>query len=212
MSGIIDPGPVNPTRPSAPVEGPGSPLAKEPEGGKEFHGPEAGKTVPQGQSTEKPSLMDLAGQMGHGKEQVTQESLSQKLGNLQDKFGDIKTRFQNQRPDLRVDQERAFDKLVDKLNGDMRQITKQSGAGEFSPKKRGVGEKMVDFLTGWLDGSQKTLSKALTSVSGLKDPNPADLMNLQYSVQRATQRSELFSTIIGSSVSGIKTIMSTQLG
>jgi hypothetical protein len=31
-------------------------------------------------------------------------------------------------------------------------------------------------------------------------------------VQRATQRGELFASIVGSTVSGVKTIMSTQLG
>lgn len=212
MSGIIDPGSVVPSKPITPLQGPTEGSPKMPEGAKEFHGPEGGgKKMEESAATEKPpSLMELAGQMGRSKE-ITQESVQNQLSQLQDTLAGAKDQLQKPGVALRPDQEKAFDKLVDKMNGSMSQIAKHSDS-EFVPKKQAAGQKMVDFLTDWIDGSQKTMGKALSSVSKMENPGPADLMNLQYSVQKASQRAELFSSIIGASVSGIKTIMSTQLG
>lgn len=212
MSGIIDPGSTSPTNPIKPVEP--SPITQ-PQGGgvQEFKGPEERMKGLQGPETEKPSPMEIMEQMGHDRKPATPESVGDQLTKLQDTFQGAKNQLQNPgvAKSLRPDHDEALSKLVGKLNGDMGRIAKNSDT-EFAPKTRATGETIVDYVSSWIDGSQETLAKALQSVSQVKDPDPARLMNLQYSVQRATQRAELFSTIIGSSVSGIKTIMSTQLG
>jgi len=206
--GITGPEATPPSKPGGPVEGPTEVTGKGQQEPKEFRGPGAEK-APETETTDKISPMDLAGQ-DQRKSAPTQESLDGQLNKLNDTLEGAKNQLQTT-TQIRPDQEEALNKLVDKMNGDMNRIAKHSET-EFTPRKQGSGEKMLEFVTGWIDGSQSTLQKALASVSQLKNPNPGQLMNLQYSVQRATQRGELFSSIIGSSVSGIKTIMSTQLG
>jgi len=211
MSGITGPGATPPSKPGGPVEGPTEVTKKGPEEQKEFRGPGAEKGA-EAEKSDKISPMDLAAQQ-QGKQQVTQESLGQQMNKLQDTLGNAQNQLKNPNiaNNIRPDQEHALGTLVDKMNGDMGRVAKHSDT-EFTPRKQGSGEKMVDFVTDWINGSQETLGKALKSVSTMKNPNPGQMMNLQYSVQRATQRGELFSSIISSSVSGIKTIMSTQLG
>lgn len=210
MSGIIDPGSVSPSKPITPVE----PSTSQPQGPgvKEFQGPEERMKGTQAPETEKPSPMELMQEKGHQKA-PTKESVEEQLSKLDQVFEGAKKQIQNPSTErsLRPDHEEALGKLVGKLNGDMGRVAKHSDV-EFSPKTQGKGETVVDFVSNWIDGSQQTLANALQSVGKSQNPDPAQLMGLQFSVQRATQRAELFTSIISASVSGIKTIMSTQLG
>ncbi len=74
------------------------------------------------------------------------------------------------------------------------------------------GGNVLSRVVNWLGGAQGALGGALEYLKTTEKPDITSYLRLQYAVQRATQRGELFSSIVGSSVSGIKTIMSTQLG
>lgn len=109
---------------------------------------------------------------------------------------------------LTSDHLQALDKLEKKLSPDIKTIAEQTG-GAFQPKS---GESGLDSIISWLGSAQDTFGGALGYLETAPNMSPGDFLKLQYSVQRAAQRGELFASVIGSSVSGIKTLMSTQLG
>jgi len=164
--------------------------------------------------TEKPSPMDVAREGARKPPQLSPEELSGQVQKLKGQLDDAQNNLQN--PNITskftTDHYQALNRLVEKMNPDMQTIAKSS-QGEFAAPKAVKGEPVLSFISRWIDGSQETLSQSLNYLSkGGGSTNPADYLKLQFGVQRATQRGELFASIIGASVSGIKTIMSTQLG
>ncbi len=181
------------------------PFSLEPQPGKEGG--------PQQVSTEKPSPMDLAREGAEKGTRMTPEELNNQLSQLKNRLNETQADLQNPTVTNKFTKDHydALGKLVDKMNPDMRNIAKNS-SGEFNPPQHISGEPVLNYITRWINGSQETLTSALNYVGKEKNPNPASFLKLQYSVQRAVQRGELFASIVGASVSGIKTIMSTQLG
>lgn len=160
-----------------------------------------------------PTPMEAAGDAAKQQRQVPPEELSQQINQLQDQFKSIQNQLQdsNITNTFTPDHFDALKKVTEKMNPDMGTIAKSS-QGEFHPPQPAAGESMLNYVTQWLNGSQSTLSNALNFLQNTKKPEIGNYLRLQYAVQRATQRGELFASIVGSSVSGIKTIMSTQLG
>ncbi len=160
-----------------------------------------------------PSPMDAAGEGARQQAQMTPEQLGSQVEGLKNQLSNIGSQLQN--PDVTgkfsPDHYEALNRVVEKMTPDMRSIANNSQT-EFNPPQRASGESVLGFVTHWINGAQGTLSAALNYVGTEKSPNPASFLKLQYAVQRASQRGELFASIVGSSVSGIKTIMSTQLG
>jgi hypothetical protein len=105
----------------------------------------------------------------------------------------------------------AMQKVIEKLNPDMKTIAKSTN-GTFEAPQKKSGESVLGHVANWINGAQGTLGGALDYLQNTKNPDVTSYLRLQYAMQKATQRGELFASIIGSSVSGIKTIMSTQLG
>ncbi|MBF5050670.1 Uncharacterized protein CLAVI_000285 [Candidatus Clavichlamydia salmonicola] len=74
----------------------------------------------------------------------------------------------------------------------------------------------LDKFSDWMTSGEKTLAGALSFISdparATEQASMADFLKLQYAVQRATQKTELFAGIVGAVVTGIKTLMTTQLG
>ncbi|MCH9626807.1 MAG: hypothetical protein S4CHLAM2_04380 [Chlamydiales bacterium] len=178
--------------------------------------PEAGKegAPVEANPSEKPSPMDMAREnAGKTMEQMSPEQLGDHLNKLKTQLSTAQNNLQDPSVTSKFADEhyQALNKLVDKMNPDIRNIAKNS-QGEFNPPQHMSGEPALNYITRWINGSQETLSSALNYVGKQKDPNPADFLKLQYSVQRAVQRGELFASIVGGTVSGIKTLMSTQLG
>lgn len=212
---ISNPG-VTPT-PKVPPYGPDKPMLGEGEQAQEPKPfalpPEPLKESSPTVSSDKPSPMDAAREGMQQQAQMTPAELNEKLSELKNRLGEVNNQLQNPTITGRFNQDHleALSRLTDKMNPDLQTIAKQT-ASEFKSPLKTAGEPILSFVTRWLDGTQQTLTKALDYVSQEKSPNPAAFLKLQYSVQRATQRGELFSSIIGASVSGIKTIMSTQLG
>lgn len=175
--------------------------------------PEPGKTPPGGTpSSVEPSPMAVA-EGSNRQKPLSTEELSEKMDQLQTRLKNAQTQLQNPHvtKSLSEDHYQALNRLTTKMNPDMQSIAQNSGS-QFSPPTQGAKESPLSFITNWLNGSQQTLGNAVSYLSTVKKPDIASYLKLQYSVQRATQRGELFASIIGSSVSGIKTLMSTQLG
>lgn len=167
------------------------------------------QTTPQSQL---PTPMDLAREGTHS-QQWTSDELNDNLTKLQTQVSTAHTNLQdpNVTKDLTEDHYSALSQVANAMNPSMRSIAKYTNT-DFSPPNPEKSGGLKQFLLQWLNGSQQTLTNALRYTSTISHPDPVSMLKLQYSVQRATQRGELFASIIGSSVSGIKTIMSTQLG
>ncbi|MCC5832927.1 MAG: hypothetical protein JJU12_07805 [Chlamydiales bacterium] len=176
-------------------------------------GPE-GKEPAESAPAEKPSPMEVAREGAEkGVQRMTPDQMNKQLAELKNQLGTVQTNLQNPNVTRQFTQDHydALQKAAEKTNPEMRAIAKHTG-GEFNPPQHLSNEPVLNYITRWINGSQQTLSQAMNFVGTQKNPDPASFLKLQYSVQRATQRGELFSSIVGASVSGIKTIMSTQLG
>lgn len=175
--------------------------------------PEKGGQTP-APASEKPTPMEVARDAEQEKRPVwTQQELQGNLQNLQDRLATTKQSLADPKmtKNLTDDHYTALSRLVDKMSPDMRTIAKVSGA-DAEPVQKTTGEGVIGYVSRWIDGSQNTLASALDYASQGQKPDPAGFLKMQFAVQRATQRAELFSSILGAGVSGIKTIMSTQLG
>ncbi len=177
-------------------------------------GPEDGTKGSEVQA-ERPSPMDVAKDSAQQQERMTPGELSEHVQTLQSNLSQIQSQLQDSSVTNKftADHYNAMRKVVEKMTPDMKDIANNS-EGEFQAVKpdEGEGGNVLKSIGNWIGGSQKTLGGALNYLSADKKPSIGSFMKLQYSVQRATQRGELFASIIGASVSGIKTIMSTQLG
>lgn len=176
--------------------------------------PEPGKQTPSSEqiATGRPSPMDLAKEGGVNN-RMTPEELQNQITKLKSQLDEAQSNLQNPTVTNKFTQDHytALQRLAEKMNPDMRNIAKNTN-GEFNPTQHKAGEPVLNYITRWINGSQETLSQAINSVGTDKNPDVAKMLKLQYSVQRAVQRGELFSSIVGASVSGIKTVLSTQIG
>lgn len=163
--------------------------------------------------SELPTPLDVA-KDARGGGKWSADVMEDNISGLKNKLSGIQTQLQDPRVTSKFspDHYTAIGQVTDRMNGDLKTIANYSGQGQQTPVTREKGQSLLEFAAKWIDGSQTTLSNALNYVGTMKQPNPTDYLKLQMAVQRATQKGELFASIIGASVSGIKTIMSTQLG
>ena len=207
--GVARPEPIHPNEPK-----PGLGTENGEQGQKPFTlGPEGQNVIAEPQST-YPSPMEVASDSARQQAPLAPEELNAQLVKLQNKLGDVQNKLQDTRvaDNLTTDHYSAMQKLAQKMNPDMQAIAKSS-KGQFEPPEQKPGKSgTVEYISQWLNGAQGTLGGALNYLQNTEKPDITSYFKLQYAVQRATQRGELFASIIGSSVSGIKTIMSTQLG
>ncbi|MEZ5315316.1 MAG: hypothetical protein R3E91_03785 [Chlamydiales bacterium] len=162
----------------------------------------------------KKTPMDFAREQAQQNiKKLTPEQLNHAMEGLQNQLGDVATKLKNPNITKKFteDHYEALDKIVEEMSSDMGAIGKHTNQ-TFPSAHRMNDESPLSYITRWINGSQQTLSSAINFIGKDKNPNPASFLKLQYSVQRAVQRGELFASIVGASVSGIKTIMSTQLG
>lgn len=211
---VSNPG-IPPIQPTPPY-GPDKPAlgAGEETQGKPFSlGPEGGKAVPSEATPERPSPMEVAGDAARQHPQVAPEELSDRIVNLQNQLSTVQNQIQDPKfsKTFTSDHYEAMQKVTQKMDPDMQTIAKNSN-GQYAPPTQKKEQGVLEYITQWINGSQGTLGNALNYLQTVQKPDPSTYLRLQYAVQRATQRGELFASIVGSSVSGIKTIMSTQLG
>lgn len=206
---------VTPTEPPKPY-GPDKPGlgSDEQTGEKSFTlGPEGGQATQAQAPTQRPSPMEVAGDASRQQAPMAPEELSDQISKLHHQLSTIQQNLQNTSltKNFTSDHYDAMQKVVQKINPDLQTIAKNSN-GKFEPPQQQAGQSLLGHVSNWISGAQGTLGGALDYLQHTDKPDIASYLRLQYAVQRATQRGELFSSIIGSSVSGIKTIMSTQLG
>lgn len=158
----------------------------------------------------KPTPMQVAGE-GHGAPAIPKEELNSRMESLVEQLKNARDKVQQGEANLTPDHEKALSRLVQKLNPEFRNISNKMGV-EYKPPVQQKKESVVGYVTKWIDGSQKTLSDALAAYSKVDNMDPASYFTLQAAVQRASERAELFASIVGAGVSGLKTIMSMQLG
>lgn len=178
-------------------------------------GPGGKVQEPTAAASEKPSPFDLARE-GTKSPQWTPDELQNNMEQLQKQFAEAQQKMAN--PSLRAsltdDHKSALTKLVDKLNPDIRTIAKQTGQ-DFQPAKQEKGQSVLDYVTKWIGQSQDTMAGSLNYVNSMNEsgsPDMAGFMKLQFAMNRAQERTELFSSILSATTSGIKQILSTQLG
>ncbi|EPP34708.1 hypothetical protein CP10139811_0780 [Chlamydia ibidis] len=149
-------------------------------------------------------------------EALDSEEIKEQINHLKSRLWDAQTTLENQDPGkLASEHIEAFGVIIDLINGDLgtiaectQQNVKQEKEKEDEDKS--VTRKVID----WVSSGEEILNRALLYFSDRNGEreNLADFLKVQYAVQRATQRAELFSSIVGTTVSSIKTIMTTQLG
>ncbi len=224
---MANPNPINPNPGVTPVSptpqyGEGKPMVGAGETQKETKPfsiePEAGakgQVVAGAEATGKPSPMQAAQEAGQAKP-WTPEEMNTNINKAQDTLSNAKSLVNDpaKTQDLTEEHMNALGQLTDKMSGDMRSVANNSGQ-EYTPVSKESDESMSSYVSRWIDGSQATFGGALNYLSNqdpTKAPDMTSYLKLQMSVQRASERGELFAGIIGASVSGVKTIMSVQLG
>lgn len=176
-------------------------------------GPEPGQGATAEPQSTRPSPMEVAGDAARQQAPLAPEELNDQLVKLQNQLGNIQDKLQDSglTKNFTQDHINAMQQVAQKMNPDMQTIAKNSN-GQFNPPQQKSGQGAVEYISQWLNGAQGTLGGALNYLQNTDKPDISSYFKLQYAVQRASQRGELFASIVGSSVSGIKTIMSTQLG
>lgn len=171
-------------------------------------------------STEKLSLMAMMQDKNSQlidpelEEALNSEELQEQIHLLKSRLWDAQTQMQMQDPDkLASEHVDALGVIVDLINGDFQAIaehTQQTVKQGNGDEEKSVTRKIVD----WVSSGEEILNRALLYFSDRNGEREtlADFLKVQYAVQRATQRAELFASILGATVSSVKTIMTTQLG
>ena len=170
-------------------------------------------------SEEKPSLMAMMEDKNSKlidpelEEALNSEELQEQINLLKSRLWDAQTQMQNQDLDkLASEHVDALGVIVDLINGDFQAIAEHTQQGKQGDREeeKSVTRKIVD----WVSSGEEILNRALLYFSDRNGEREtlADFLKVQYAVQRATQRAELFASILGATVSSIKTIMTPQLG
>ena len=142
----------------------------------------------------------------------TPQQMSDKLDSLRNKFQEAQTNMNSklQNKDTFSPQHiQAFNQVISHTNPHLKTIGEVSQQ-PFTPPA--TNSSPVQYVLNWLGSSQTTLNNALSYASTVDSPNPAAFLRMQFAVNKAQQQAELFASLVGSTVSGIKTLMSTQLG
>ena len=196
-----------PSKPEGPGKGPQEPQIGE---GQEN---QSAFQMPQGpaKSAGVPSPMEVASQQQV--QPISPQEMQERIQKVQQTLDQAKEKLNNHSISDKLTQEHfnALSQVSNRMNGDLKTIAENSGS-RYQVDGENSSKNTVASLLDWINGSQKTLTGALNYLSATKKPNVASYMKMQYAVQRATQRAELFASVVSSSVSGIKTLMSTQLG
>lgn len=148
-------------------------------------------------------------------EELRSEELEEQINNLKARLWEAQTIIESHDPaKLAEEHLQAFGVIIDLVNKDLHTIAEQTQQqlGEKKPdlEEKSVTRRVID----WVSSGEEILNRALLYFSDRdgKQESLVDFLKVQYAVQRATQRAELFSSIVSTTVSSVKTIMTTQLG
>jgi hypothetical protein len=178
------------------------------DGQKAFSLPE----IKEAEAPGKVSPMDLPKDVkGKSAGNPSLEEVSNDTKGLTNQFQKVNTLLQQKGSTLSEEQLGALKQISASLDPNLRTIAKRTDS-EYTVAQPQKNETVLGFLSKFFDSSQGQLQKAVDFLSVQKNPNPAQMLSLQMTVQRATQKAELAASIISSGVSGFKAIMGTQLG
>lgn len=145
-------------------------------------------------------------------EALDSEELQEQIHNLKERLWEAKVSIQDVELDrLTAEHIEAYEKITDLINNDLYEIAAHTQQQPVKKKEEpSVARKVLD----WVSSGEEILNRALLYFSDRdgKEESVANFLKVQYAVQRATQRAELFASIVGTTVSSVKTIMTTQLG
>lgn len=146
--------------------------------------------------------------------EVDQEELQEQINNLKLRLGNFRLQMQNSEAMEQMEDERiqAVHKVIGLIDKDLSLIAEQTH--QFTKKETQEDSSLAMKVLDWVSGGEEILNRALLYFSDRqgRPETTVDFLKVQYAVQRATQRAELFASIVGTTVSSIKTIMTTQLG
>ncbi|ASD30227.1 hypothetical protein [Chlamydia abortus] len=146
-------------------------------------------------------------------EALDSEELKEQINNLKERLWDAQSTLQQDQNKLSQEHFEAVSVIIDLINGDLNDIAEHTQQN-LQTKKEEEHESVARKMVNWVSSGEEVLNRALLYFSDRNGEreNLADFLKVQYAVQRATQRAELFASIVGTTVSSIKTIMTTQLG
>jgi hypothetical protein len=162
----------------------------------------------------RPTPMELAREReGRGGAITPEETMSSGKA-LLNKIQNTTNIYQDPEVKNKLSQEHydAMMTVASKLGPDMHKIAKYTEQKDFVYPQQEKGQTVLQYILSYLNSSQGTAQQAVSFLQHNTNPNAAQLLSIQFAMQRASQKVELLASIIGSSVSGIKTLMSTQLG
>lgn len=144
-------------------------------------------------------------------EVINSEELQEQIHNLKERLWDARVSIQDLELErLATEHIEAYEKITDLLNDDLYAIAAHTEQQVPMKKETSFARKALD----WVSSGEEILNRALLYFSDKngQEDSLANFLKVQYAVQRATQRAELFASIVGTTVSSVKTIMTTQLG
>ncbi|WP_201456526.1 hypothetical protein [Chlamydia sp. 17-3921] len=142
------------------------------------------------------------------------EELKEQINNLKERLGDFRSSLEREEAPEKLEEKhfKSVGVIIDLINEDLSAIAEntQQQLQDSNDTSDSVTRKVIN----WVSSGEEILNRALLYFSDRNGEreNLANFLKVQYAVQRATQRAELFASIVGTSVSSIKTIMTTQLG
>lgn len=148
-------------------------------------------------------------------EDLNSEEFEEQVHNLKERLWDAQSTVQNQAPQsLSPEHLEAMNIIIDLINDDLTDIAKYTQQDIQNHADDEKHDSITRKVINWVSSGEEILNRALLYFSDRNGEreNLADFLKVQYAVQRATQRAELFASIVGTTVSSIKTIMTTQLG
>lgn len=147
-------------------------------------------------------------------EDLKSAEFEEQVRNLKERLWDAQSVVQSKSQEhLSQEHLEAMDVIMDLINGDLSNIAEHTRQ-DMLKNKKDSGESVTRKVIDWVSSGEEILNRALLYFSDRNgEPESlAEFLKVQYAVQRATQRAELFASIVGTTVSSIKTIMTTQLG
>ena len=149
-------------------------------------------------------------------EALDSEELKEQINNLRERLGEFRVSLEEGQTPKNLEQEHfhAVGVVMDLINEDLGAIAESTQQDLQKDKEEDAEHSLTRKVINWISSGEEVLNRALLYFSDRNGEreNLANFLKVQYAVQRATQRAELFASIVGTSVSSIKTIMTTQLG
>ncbi|AHK63683.1 hypothetical protein [Chlamydia avium] len=148
-------------------------------------------------------------------EALNSEEFEEQVHNLKERLWDAQSTVQNHETNsLSPEHLEAMNIIIDLINEDFVDIAKYTQQDVKKNMDNEKHESVTRKVINWVSSGEEVLNRALLYFSDRNGEREslADFLKVQYAVQRATQRAELFASIVGTTVSSIKTIMTTQLG